>query len=351
MNAPFLNDTTNALPRHEKAGSRRLNIAIVVLPGFSHLALHSYIEPLCIANSLSEEPLFRWQLVGLDGWTVIGANGLAVPVDATIAALDARGTKGGVLDQLIIVAGEMIEKQAPDILNSFLRKMARLGVGISAIGTATWVLARAGLLADIRCTIHWSKLAAFSEVFRTARIQDSLFVKEGQYSTCAGELAAFDLALDFISTHAGEITAQDVCKHATVEGRRSGSNRQTGSSGLALARVSAKLAAAIRIMEENIESPLPLTKLAKRMELSRRQLERLFKTHISTTPAKYYLNLRVEHSRRLIEGTRLPMIDIAIASGFVSASHFAKCFKAIHGISPQNFRSNQAGVVRSRLWV
>ncbi|MER9214353.1 GlxA family transcriptional regulator [Mesorhizobium sp. M0663] len=351
MNGPFKPDATNSLAPHEQDEQHGVNLAILVLPGFSHLALHSYIEPLCIANSLSGDARFRWQLVGLDGCTVMGANGLAVPVDTTVAALDARGTKGGVLDQLIIVAGEMIEKHSPDILNSFLRKMARLGVGISAIGTATWMLARAGLLADIRCTIHWSKLAAFSELFRTARIQDCLFVKEGQYTTCAGELAAFDLAVDFICTHAGEITAQDVCRHATVEGRRSGSNRQTGSSGLAFANVSAKLVAAIKIMEENIEFPLSLASLSNRMELSRRQLERLFKAHIRTTPARYYLNLRVEHSKRLIEGTQLPMIDIAIASGFVSSSHFAKCFKAIHGISPQRLRSNYPGVARPRHWV
>ncbi|MER9202334.1 GlxA family transcriptional regulator [Mesorhizobium sp. M0933] len=337
--------------REAKFGSHGVNIAILVLPGFSHLALHSYLEPLCIANSLSEDTQFQWQLVGLEGSTVIGTNGLSIPVDTTIAALHARDTKGVELDQLVVLGGELIEKQPSDILNNFLRKMVRLSVGISAIGTATWLLARVGLLADTRCTIHWSKLAAFSEVFRDTRIQDCLFVTEGQYTTCAGELAAFDLAVDFIGTHAGEITAQDVCRHATVQGRRSGSDRQTGSSGVVFEKVSPKLVAAIKIMEENIELPLSLASLSNRMEISRRQLERLFKGHVRTTPAKFYLNLRIEHSKRLIEGTQLPIIDIAIASGFVSSSHFAKCFKAIHGISPQRVRSNYPGVARPRHWM
>ncbi|WP_192258109.1 GlxA family transcriptional regulator [Mesorhizobium caraganae] len=339
MNAPFNSDTRNPLAPCEEVEPRGFNIAVLVLPGFSHLALHAYIEPLRIANSLSKEAIFRWQLVGMDSSPVIGANGLPVPVDTTVAAFDARGTKVGELNQLVIVAGALIERQSPTILNSFLRTTARLGVAISAIGTATWLLAQAGLLADIRCTIHWSKLAAFSEVFRTPRIQDSLFVKEGQYSTCAGELAAFDLAVDFISTHAGELIAQEVCRHATVEGQRSGSNRQTGSSGQVFVGISEKLVAAIRIMEENIECPLSLTALSNRIGLSRRQLERIFKRHIRITPAKYYLWLRVEHSKRLIEGTRLPVIDIAIASGFISASHFAKCFRGIQGVSPQDLRS------------
>lgn len=333
----------DAVATGEGGGPQGLTLAILVLPGFSHLALHAYLEPLRIANSISKEELFRWQLIGLDSSPVIGANGLPVPVDTTVAAFDARAIKVSGLGQLVMVGGEQIEALSPALLNSFLRTTARLGVGITAIGTATWVLAQAGLLADTRCTIHWSRLAAFSEVFRAPRIQDSLFVKQGQFSTCAGELAAFDLAVDLISTNAGKQVAQEVCRYATSEGQRSGSNRQTGSAGLAFAGISERLVAAIQIMEENIESPLSLSALSNRMRLSRRQIERLFKTHTRITPAKYYLWLRIEYAKRLIEATRLPMIDIAIASGFVSASHFAKCFRTIQGTTPQDLRSKMNG--------
>ena len=210
---------------------------------------------------------------------------------------------------------------------------------ISAMGTATWLLAETGLLADTRCTIHWSKLPAFSEVFRTPRVRDSLFVKDGQYSRCAGELAVFDLAVDLIGTHAGAAIAHEVCRHATVNGQRSGSNRRTGPSGLAFAGVSERLAAAMRLMEENVEFPLAMHDVAERVGISRRQLERLFATHIGLAPHRHYLKIRIDHARRLIEGTRLPLIDIAIASGFVSASHFSKMFRAIHGMSPQQCRA------------
>jgi len=340
MNAPANISALRALTARETAlaAVRTLDVAVLVLPGFSHLALHAYIEPFRIANTVSKLPLFRWLIVGTGRQPVEGANGLSVAVDASmdefLAGVDDRRA-----DQLTIVAGEPVEKQLTPQLNAFVRTIARRRVPISAVGTATWLLAQIGLLADTRCTIHWSRLAAFSEMFSKPRIRDSLFVKDGQYSTCAGELAAFDLAVDLIGSHAGVFIAQEVCRHATVEGQRSGSNRQTGPSGLAFAGVSDKLVLAMRIMEENVELPLAMDEVAHRAGVSRRQLERLFATHIGLPPVRHYLRIRVDHARRLLEGTRMPIIDIAIACGFISASHFAKCFRIFNGLSPQQCRA------------
>ncbi|WP_192385562.1 GlxA family transcriptional regulator [Mesorhizobium silamurunense] len=339
MNAPANISAMKALTTPETtAALRPFDVAVLVLPGFSHLALHAYIEPFRIANAVSRLPLFCWQIVGTSRQPVEGANGLSVAVNASMDELVA-GIGDRRADQLAIIAGEPVEKQLTPQLNAFLRVVARRGVPISAVGTATWLLALTGLLAGTRCTIHWSRLAAFSEVFHKPRIRDSLFVKDGQYPTCAGELAAFDLAVDLIGSHTGGFVAQEVCRHATVEGQRSGSNRQTGPSGLAFAGVSDKLVLAMRVMEENVEFPLSMDEVAQRGGISRRQLERLFATHIGQPPVRHYLRIRVDHAKRLIEGTRMPIIDIAIACGFMSASHFAKCFRAFNRFSPQQCRA------------
>ncbi|MER8499321.1 GlxA family transcriptional regulator [Mesorhizobium sp. M0751] len=342
MNAPARVPEVSSPVRLEAAfqvPGKAHDIAVLVLPGFSHLALHAYIEPLRIANAVSRLPLFRWRIAGTDGQAVVGANGLSIPVDVTVEELAADGSYDCRLNQFVVVAGEPVEKQMTPHLNAFLRLLARRGIPISAVGTATWLLAQTGLLAESRCTIHWSRLAAFSEVFHKPRIRDSLFVRDGQYSTCAGELAAFDLAVDLVAGHAGAYVAQEVCRHATVEGQRSGSNRQTGPSGLAFAGVSDKLAMAMRIMEENVETALSMGDVAGRVGISRRQLERLFAIHIGQPPARHYLRVRVDQAKRLLEGTRMPIIDIAVACGFISASHFAKCFRIINGLSPQQCRT------------
>ncbi|MER8544004.1 GlxA family transcriptional regulator [Mesorhizobium sp. M1334] len=317
---------------------RPIELLALVLPGFSHLALHAFLEPFRIANTVSRLPLFRWRIAGLDARSVVGANGLSIAVDTTIAKQDA-GSQKRKLDHLAVVSGEPVEHQLTPQLNAFLRITARHGVPVTAIGTATWLLAQTGLLGAARCTIHWSRLPAFSEVFTQPRIRDSLFIKDGQFSTCAGELAAFDLAVDLIAGHAGAFIAQEVCRHAIVEGQRSGSHRQTGPSGLAFAGVSDKLRMAIRIMEENIECPLAMSEIAQRAGVSRRQLERLFSEQVGLPPLRQYLRIRVDHARRLIEGTRLPIIDVAMACGFISPSHFAKCFRDFNSMSPQQCRS------------
>ncbi|MER9177405.1 GlxA family transcriptional regulator [Mesorhizobium sp. M0955] len=340
MNAPADISAMRSLaaPEISAMAGRPFELVALVLPGFSHLALHAYLEPFRIANNVSRLPLFRWRIAALDAQPVAGANGLAIPVEVTVDELvsDPNDRK---LSQLAVFAGEPVERQLTPQLNGFLRVIARRGIAISAVGTATWVLAQTGLLSGKRCTIHWSRLAAFSEVFNKPRISESLFVKDGQYSTCAGELAAFDLAVDLIGSHVGDYIAQEVCRHATVEGQRSGSNRQTGPSGLAFAGVSDKLLMAMRIMEENVETPLAMKKIAQRAGVSRRQLERLFALHVGQPPLRHYLRIRIDHAKRLIEGTRMPIIDIATACGFVSPSHFAKCFRTFNGFSPQQCRT------------
>ncbi|WP_296746310.1 GlxA family transcriptional regulator [Mesorhizobium sp.] len=338
MNAPAQINAASSRDTSYAAVARPFAIAVLVLPGFSNLALHAYLEPFRIANAVSRSPLFRWQIVGTKRLPVEGANGLSVAVDMSIDDL-ALGIDDRERIQVAIVAGEPVERQLTPQLAGFLRTVARRGVPISAVGTATWLLARAGLLADTRCTIHWSRLAAFSEVFHKPRIRDALFVKDGQFSTCAGELAAFDLAVEFIGCHAGDFIAQEVCRHATVDGQRSGSSRQTGPSGVAFARVSENLLIATQIMEDNIEFPLSMDQIAQRVGISRRQLERLFASHIGLAPAQYYLRVRLDHARRLIEGTRMPIVDVAMACGFMSASHFAKCFRLLNGTSPQQCRA------------
>ncbi|RWI85418.1 MAG: GlxA family transcriptional regulator [Mesorhizobium sp.] len=318
-------------------GGRPIELVVLLFPGFSQLSLHAFLEPFRIANTVTRQKLFKWKIAGLDTRPVEGASGISIAVDVSIDQLNAySGTRGP--DHFVLIAGESVGRRLSPQFNNFLRTIARRGVPISALGTATWLLAQTGLLAESRCTIHWSRLAAFSEVFSQPEIRDTLFVKEGQFSTCAGELASFDLAVDMIAKHVGGFTAQQVCRHATVEGQRSGTNRQTGPTGLAFAGVSDRLLMAMRVMEENVEYPLSMKEVAKRAGVSRRQMERLFAAHVHMPPVRHYLRIRVEHGKRLIEGTSMPIVDIAMACGFVSPSHFAKCFRVFNGISPQQCR-------------
>ena len=90
----------------------------------------------------------------------------------------------------------------------------------------------------------------------------------------------------------------------------------------------------LALMRSNIEEPLSLEELSTHISISRRQMERLFQTHLETSPSRYYLELRITHARRLLLQSNESITNIAIACGFVSSSHFSSCYKDYFGLSP-----------------
>ena len=74
--------------------------------------------------------------------------------------------------------------------------------------------------------------------------------------------------------------------------------------------------------------------MADDVGLSSRQVERLFQNHLNSTPGRYYLKLRLKRAKYLLQQTSLPILDIAIACGFTSASHFSKCYREGFNCTP-----------------
>ncbi len=99
-----------------------------------------------------------------------------------------------------------------------------------------------------------------------------------------------------------------------------------------------KLLKVIELMEENLEEPLSRNGLAATAGLSTRQLERLFRKYLNRSPARYYLELRLNKARLLLLQTNMSIIDVALACGFVSASHFSKCYRDFFGRTPRKER-------------
>lgn len=319
------------------AGRVPTEFLVLLLPGFSQLCLSALIEPLRVANALSGRDLFGWHLASLDGRPVESASGICVEVSGGLAGdrvLRCSGPGGGV----VVCADEGAERHRSPRLRAFLRDCARRGLPIYALGAATWLLADADLLRSARCTIHWGKMAALSETFYDLAVDDALFVRDKQFVTCAGELAAFDLAVDLIHDRCGRELARDICRHVMADRWRDGASCQSAPAGLRYAGTARKLLRVIQLMEKNIEEPLPLEEISRRVAVSRRQIERLFRHHLSTTPWQHYLAMRLAKARQLIELTRMPIMDVAVACGFVSSSHFSKTFREYFRMPPSHVR-------------
>ena len=161
--------------------------------------------------------------------------------------------------------------------------------------------------------------------------------------TCAGGTAAIDMMLNVISRQHGHELAAAVADQFMHERIRDQHDHQRMSLLVRLGVRHPKLLSVIEVMEKNLEEPLNRIDLARDAGLSTRQLERLFRKYLNRSPARYYLELRLDKARLLLLQTNMSIIDVALACGFVSASHFSKCYRDFYGRTPRKERGLPAG--------
>ena len=104
----------------------------------------------------------------------------------------------------------------------------------------------------------------------------------------------------------------------------------------------AKVLAAIGEMEANLEEPLTIPQISATVGLSTRQLERLFIKHLGRAPSRYYRELRLHHARLMLLQGSMSILSIALAAGFVSASHFSRRYRELFGRPPREERRSAA---------
>ncbi len=314
-------------------------IAFVLLPSFSMIAFSAAIEPLRLANRHAGRCLYDWTLVSQDGRPVRASNGVEVTVDGGPSDALAAAATASPFDIVLVCSGLGIERWHDRDTLAWLRRLDRFGPMIGALCTGAHVLAAAGLLTDRRCAIHWESLPAFAERFPDIDASSDLFEVDGRRATCSGGTAALDMMLYLIALKHGGPLATAVSESCLVDRMRGPHDRQRLPIRERLGVHHPKLIRAIETMEANLAEPLAQTALAARVGLSRRQLERLFRRLIGRSPAQYYLELRLERARQLLYQSDMPIVDVAIASGFASPSHFSKCYRQMYSKSPRQERA------------
>ncbi|MDO5631470.1 MAG: GlxA family transcriptional regulator [Paracoccus sp. (in: a-proteobacteria)] len=312
--------------------NRPRRFTFLLLNRFTMMPFAAAIEPLRLANRASGRRLYDWRLVGEGGDHATCSNGARIALDTDLSVEPAR-------DETVIVCGGLDVSQAANKPTlAFLRRMARGGAQIGAVCTGAWLLARAGLLDGRRATIHWENHDGFAEAFPKVDLYRSVFVHDGNRVTAAGGTSSIDLMLHLIAEDHGDPLAADVADQLLHTGIRTGQDRQRLSIPTRIGVRHPRLAAVIARMEENLEEPISPADLAADAGMSTRQLERLFRRYLNRSPKRYYMETRLGRARNLLMQTDLTIIEVALACGFSSPSHFSKCYRAQYGSTPYRER-------------
>ncbi len=302
-------------------------VGLLLVPEFSMLAFTSMIEPLRAANRITGQTLYTWTVLSSGKADIHASNGVSVSADTVLPDKPS-------INVLCVCAGLNAAKHATPALLGVLRDYARSGTIIGSVCSGSYLIARAGLLENYRCTIHWEDVEAFAETFPQLDITATLFEIDRNRFTCSGGTAPIDMMIHLLAEDHGRDLAISVAEQLLHNFVREPHDTQRMPIKHRTGLNQPKLLAAIAHMEAYIETPTSIIDIAEAIEVSPRQLERLFRTELGKTPSRYYLELRLNRAKLLLIQTEMPVLQIAVATGFTSAAHFSKTYKELFGRTP-----------------
>ena len=308
-----------------------IDVDILVVPETNLILVVSVIEPLRVANRVSGLELYRWRIMSPDGRPIETKSHIPVPVDGAFRPENETAP-------LFVLSSHNWQRYATSGLKTLLAKTARHRSMVAGIESGSWLLADTALLDNFTATTHWEDFEEFASAYPQVRAVRERFVIDGKRITTGGSLPTLDLMLELIRRRHGyslalEVSRQFIYEQGGVTGDAT-AMPTTGSMRMADTRVSN----AMRLMEENIEQPLGLARLARRVGVSARHLQALFRDAIGVPPHVHYLALRLNGARRKVIETRLTFAEIATVTGFNSASAFARSYRAHFRESPSDTR-------------
>lgn len=315
------------------ASQQPLTLALLILPQASILEVASTLDPLRAANRHLGHEAYRWRVVSPNGAAVPLTCGIELPATGPLAAAEGA-------DALIVIAGYRQSEVATKPLLRDLRRLAPRFRAIGGIDAGGWVLARAGLLAGQRATVHWEDLEDFAASHPDIDVVPDRFALSGRYFTAGGAAPAADLMLQLIRARHGPAIALQVAASFVTTPRPADEPQITATRPDP--RLDPRVAAAIARMESRLDSPEPASATAQALGLSPRRLEQLFHENLGLGPAAYGLGLRLQAARRLLTDTRHPLAEIALRTGFSGPATLSRAFSRAFGSPPGQLRRPRA---------
>ena len=310
------------------------HIGVILADQFALMSLASATEPLRAANLLSGKELYKITFIAADGSRVSSSLGML----ANGRPLSEAGYDYDLV--LVVAAGNPLHYQNQS-LTRYLCALASRRVKLGGISGGPVLLAKAVLLKNKRFTVHWEHYEALHELDPTYMLERNLYVIDNGRYTCAGGVAPMDMMNAIITTDHGAPLAKEVNDWLINTSVRQASDPQRIGLVEKYSVHHPALLTAIELMQDHLSDPLSSAQIANLSNIGERQLSRLFQRYLGKKINQFYAEMRLEHAHLLVKQTSLPIVEIAIASGYESAAYFSQKFKSHFGYSPTSFRKSQ----------
>lgn len=324
--------------------SPSLRVIFLLQSHFSLLAFTAAADALTTANLVIGEKLFDFQTLSLQDECITSDLGIPITCDQKldIESSHASYAQQNLLvniDLLIVCGGYRCDLDASSSMSALLQLADKHKVMLGGLWNGIIGVAHAGLMNGHAAALHPDNHELAAKHFPDMLIRQDTVVIDRNRVSAAGPNSAFDLMLLLIQRHHCLDTVQSIRNILKAD---TGSAENVES---ALLRDDERwfpdnLQNALQLMRSNLDDPVDKHVLAQHMNTSTRAMERLFQRHLKTSPARHYLQLRLQSAHELLLHTDKTIGDISDSCGFVSSSHFSRTFSQRYGFAPSSLRKS-----------
>lgn len=278
----------------------------------------------------------RWSVLSSDMAPVQSSCGIRIEPDERLGdptRFDYIMVVGGLIDGGAGLSPEQ---------NAFLHRAATARIGLGGLCTGVFALARLGLMDGYRCCISWFHHQDFLAEFEKMQpVSDQIFVVDRDRLSCPGGVSAAHLAAFLVDRHLGRAAARKSLSILIIDEPMAGDRPQPGLP-LELNARDPLVRRALLSMQQNLQAPLPIARIARDLGVGRRKLERHFNADLGIPPADASVRIRLAQARMLLSRTDRTVTRIAEETGFCDASHLIRVFRETEGTTPDIWRQERA---------
>ncbi|AMV48443.1 GlxA family transcriptional regulator [Paraburkholderia caribensis] len=308
------------------------NLAVVVFDGVD--AFHLTVPDLVLGGRNGElSGGYAIKLCGLTSGPVSTAQGFQI--EPIFGLPDIAGS------DVVIVPSWLSEiHEVPDSLSAALREAYENQAILVGFGLGAFVIA-AGLLDGRRATTHWRWADAFSRRFPQVRLEsEHLYISDENLITSAGNAASLDCCIQVYREHQGAEAASRLAKQLLTAPNRSGDQTQFVEKEIRHLQKADRLSETIEWARQTPEGRHTIQTLADRAGLAPRTFTRQFQKRVGSPVKKWLIVQRLEHARRLLESSDMPIGAVATAVGFSDSLSLRQHFLTRFKTTPSQYRNS-----------